>query len=685
MTRVWSANGKRQLCPARHPGEARRERMRALTGGRRRPHLRRPILRTCAPPALPASLSDVHPAAEKADNDGAMTAKPSTRWRGVFHAFAVAALLCAAAGAVHAQVNYPRPCMPGQIHGDGRPYLNADGTLNVPVIDAVSRYEQALLDVSPVTEYHPEILAAIRVRNPGIKMLAYATGENIYDVNAADSSVHFPTRYNHMIRDLGGFLYDRQGNPYTNYDINLAKRDVNGRYVVAEAIAQLFYDVVGRSGLWDGMFIDVYCDDIRWSETPSESIDVVRAGYPNETAFAAAYRAGSDTLAARLRQYMGPDFTLVGNCAVGTKYAWFNGWTREDFPFQDGGTWQVNMNRDPGGILVDEARFRQPTANQIVSRWDEIDPYDATNMRKVRFGLGTSALTTAFHQIGVTDRSATSVATEQWWYDEYAVDLATHQASTDLSHARWLGQALGPAYQMIWAGTNPDACSNPGFETDVTSGWTFGLNPPGSATITRDASTAAVGAASAHIHITTTGVNLWDVSLASIGSITMVPGANFTSTFWAKASAARDLILVANSNTGGGELARGTVTLGTSWKQYQVELAPSQMGNARLVFYLGQQQPGDLWLDDVHFQMGDTNLWRRDFEHGSVLVNPALSTLTVPLEKTFYKIAGLRDPATNDGSTVNSVTVPASDALFLIAAPRDTIPPAAIQDARVSP
>jgi hypothetical protein len=68
-----------------------------------------------------------------------------------------------------------------------------------------------------------------------------------------------------------------------------------------------------------------------------------------------------------------------------------------------------------------------------------------------------------------------------------------------------------------------------------------------------------------------------------------------------------------------------------------------------------------------------------------VLVNPALTTLTVPLEKTFYKIAGLRDPATNDGTAVNSVTLPASDALFLIGAPRDTIPPAAIQDARVSP
>src|SRR5580765_2888832 len=147
------------------------------------PAPRRPTPRMRVPPALPALLSDVHSPVEKADNDGAMMAMSSTRWRGVFGSLAGAALLLGGATGAHAQVLYPRPCMPGQIHGDGTPYLNANGTLNVPVVDAVSRFEQALVDVSPITEYHPEILAAIRVRNPAIKLLAYATAENIWDVS----------------------------------------------------------------------------------------------------------------------------------------------------------------------------------------------------------------------------------------------------------------------------------------------------------------------------------------------------------------------------------------------------------------------------------------------------------------------------------------------------------------------
>jgi hypothetical protein len=610
----------------------------------------------------------------------------TSRCRPAALALALAAsVVCVATPAAHAQVAYPRPCLSGQIHGDGTPYLNTNGTLNVPVIDAMSRFELAILDVSPVTEYHPEILTAIRVRNPNIRMLAYATGENIWDTNAADSSVQFPTRYNHMIRDLGGFLYDRQGNKYPEYDINIAKRDVNGRYVVAEAIAQLFYDVVGQSGIWDGMFVDVYCDGISWSQTPSESIDVVRAGYPSSAELDAGFKAGSDTLAARLRQYMGPNFILVGNCAAGTKYAWFNGWNREDFPNQGGGSWQTNMDRDPGGILVDEARFRQPTANQIESRWDQVDPYDATNTRKVRFGLGSAALTTAYHQMGVSDRSANAPPTEQWWYDEYAVDLATHQAATDLAHTHWLGSALGPAYQMIWAGTNPDACSNPGFETDVTSGWSFGVFAPAAATCTRDVTTAAVGSSSAHIAITAHGTNLWDVNLTSTGSIPVFTGTRYSATFWAKASAPCTVPVVVNNQGGGQELASQNVSLDSTWRHFQLVMEPSAMGNGVLEFYLGKQQPEEIWLDDVHLQEGETNLWRRDFDNGIVLVNPALNPLSVPLEKTFYKIAGMRDPSTNDGSTLTSVTVGASDALFLIGSPRDTIPPAAIQDARVQP
>ena len=584
-----------------------------------------------------------------------------------------------------AQIQYPRLGMPGLIHGDGTPYLDSlTGGLNLPVIDAVARYDHVILDVSPVTEYHPEIIAALRTRNSNIKTLAYVSGEHIWDINAADSLVQFPTRYNHLVRNLGGFLYDTQGNPYPNYDINIAKRDANGRYVVAEAIAQLFHDVVAPSGLWDGMFVDVFCDDISWSQSPSEMIDFTRAGYPSIAALDIGWRAGSDTLASRLRSLFGPNFILVGNCGLGTKYGWFNGWTREDFPNQEGGTWQANMFRDPGGLIVDEARFRQPTYNQICTLTDGISPYDAASLRKLRFGFGTASLLTGFSLMGSEGRNRNSLPSEEWWYDEYAVDIVSGQAMADLSHTHWLGHALGAPYQMIWAGTGQDACSNPGFETSVSTGWSFGHFSPGLGTIARDTTTAGVGAASAHITVTSPGVNLWDVNLASLGSIFMAQGTRYSATFWAKASSART-IYVSATLPAGGELADQAIDIGTQWKQYQIVFNPTSSGSVILEFFLGHMPAGEVWFDDVHLQAGETNMWRRDFENGIVLVNPAVNSLDVPLGTPFRKILGTRDPFVNNGATITTATVGASDALFLIGAPRDTIPPSPVRDARVGP
>jgi hypothetical protein len=73
-------------------------------------------------------------------------------------------------------------------------------------------------------------------------------------------------------------------------------------------------------------------------------------------------------------------------------------------------------------------------------------------------------------------------------------------------------------------------------------------------------------------------------------------------------------------------------------------------------------------------------IWRRDFENGIVLVNPAAQALTVPLERTFQKILGTADPVVNDGSRVTEVTVPPSDAIFLLG---DGVSPATPRDLRI--
>ena len=201
------------------------------------------------------------------------------------------------------------------------------------------------------------------------------------------------------------------------------------------------------------------------------------------------------------------------------------------------------------------------------------------------------------------------------------------------------------------------------------------------ATVARDPGTAALGFASAKISVASPAPADYWVSYTTSGRIAVVAGQLCSATFWAKASRPFSLPVVAGIS-GGGSVARREIAVDTTWRQYQVGLVPSRSDNVQLQFFTGLLQ-GDLWLDDVHFQIGASSVWRRDFQNGIVLVNPAGSTMTVPLEREFQRIRGMRDLAVNSGGVVTQVSVPASDALFLIG--RDLIPPAAITDLRPTP
>ncbi len=590
-----------------------------------------------------------------------MSARPT-----ILRSLALIALLSLGPASSAVAAGYPRLGLYGGIMGIGYPFIkggNRNGALDEATCDSVARFDQVILDASPISEYRPDVAAALRARNPDISLLAYINAGAIWPAAEADSTVHYPTRFRRLVRDMDGFLYARTGSHYRDYNVNLAKRDAFGRYALAEGIADLFHDAIVRTGIWDGMMLDVFCDRIGWTQTAAESIDYQRAGYATLAAFDAAYQAGGEVLANRLRSLAGPSFLLVGNCAQGTKYVSFNGWMRENFPFQNGGTWSENMFRAPGGYFTDEVKFRAPRHNYLFSAanppWD---PYTVQNARRVRFGLGSASLGEGYGAFGYSSRNVSEFNYSGWWYDEYAVDLATGRASERLADTGWLGQPLGPPFQMIWIGSAPDASTNPDFETDVTSGWTFVAGIP--ATLTRDAGTAASGIASAHVHLPVAGDFDWRVNLNTVGTLSIGDGRALSATFWARSSAPRTLPVIVGVG-GVGEVARRTVDLTAEWRRYQVELIPWGAGSASLSFFLAGAA-GDVWLDDVHFQKDVTHLWRRDFQNGVVLVNPASSALTVDLGRTYRRIAGVVDPGVNDGLPGSLITVGAADARFLI-------------------
>lgn len=581
---------------------------------------------------------------------------------------------------------YPRLGLYGSVIGTGVPFVRGDGSLDTTAIAQVARYDEVILDVNPLTPYRPEIAAALRSRNPDIRILAYVLGHDIWPAADADSLHHYPTRYRHIVRDLDGFLYNRvNGQEYPGANVNLARRDSQGRFIVAEALADLMQDAVVSTGEWDGIFFDVYCYTLSWSQDASQQIDYARAGYASLAEFESAWQAGSDTLANRLRRLAGPSVILAGNCAGSAHQGVFNGWMRENFPLQNGGTWYDNVLSEPHGYFADEANFVQPAHNWIFSALSGADgtQYSSENTRRVRFGLGTAALGGGYGVFGPSDRRVQTAPYHAWWYDEYAVDRTTGRSSASIAHTGWLGAPLGAPYQMIWAGTNPDAVSNPGFDQSVSAGWTFGHFSPAVATCTLDTTTSAVGRASVHIAITTASSVDWHVNLTSAGSIPVSPGISYSVTFWARASSPRVMPIIA-TKPGGGSVASRNVTLGTEWAHYQLILQPSQAANSSLEFFLGTQA-GDVWFDDVHFQQGATNLWRRDFQFGAVLVNPSDTALQVPMGASWRHLLGTVDTAVNNGSLASTVTVRASDALFLLSTSSDVTAPDGILDLRMAP
>jgi hypothetical protein len=612
----------------------------------------------------------------------------SIRPRVLLWAGLVAALCSARALPAGAQ-DHPRLGLYGSIMGDGYPFLTSlAGPLDTAAVAAIARYHTVILDVNPVTPYRPDLVAELRRRNPSIRLLGYVLGHDIWAAADPDSLNHYPTRYRRLVRDLDGFLHNRlNGQYYPGANVNLAKRDGQGRFVVAEGLADLFHDAVVATGQWDGVFIDVFCHSLAWTQDGTRQVDYQRAGYASLAAFDAAWTAGADTLARRLRRLSGDGPVLCGNCGPSAHFDVFHGWMRENFPWQGGGDWYRNLLDDPHGYLADERDYRQAPHNWIFSALSGTagQEYSAENARKVRFGLASASLGNGYGVFGPSDRVATTAPYHLWWYDEYAVDRATGRASDQLAHTGWLGAASGAPYQMIWAGTNPDAVGNPGFEASATSGWNFASFAPASATRSQDlAAGAPVGAAALRIAIASGSSVDWHVNLATEGTLSVVPWQSYSLTFWGRAVPAREVPVLV-SKPGGGSVASRTVSLTPEWKQHQIVLQPSESAQSSLVFYLARGGAGDVWLDDVHFQQGATNLWRRDFSHGIVLLNPSDQTLQVPLAAPFRRILGTVAPAINDGQTVQSVTVGPSDALFLLRGELDTTPPAAILDMRHEP
>jgi hypothetical protein len=181
-----------------------------------------------------------------------------------------------------------------------------------------------------------------------------------------------------------------------------------------------------------------------------------------------------------------------------------------------------------------------------------------------------------------------------------------------------------------------------------------------------DAVAPAHGRSSLRVDVVQAAGVRWRVSLGT--PVAVRRRRDYTLSFWSRADRARTVEAWVEESTDPWRtrVDFGGVRLSTRWRRY-VLCAPATVADAgaQLLVGLGQAE-GRVWLDDVHLQMGNTQIWRRDFARGVALVNAGTTPRTVPLRGTYRHIRGRQAPSVNTGRLARRVTLRPRDGVILL-------------------
>jgi hypothetical protein len=434
--------------------------------------------------------------------------------------------------------------------------------------------------------------------------------------------------------------------------------------------------------VWDGMLIDRADPDESWlignstarTIDPNQSNTLPADGY---AAFDAGWNAGLRQYESKLRQLVGPGKILFVNWGM-ANYDLLNGNNYEGFPLDSGWSYSYPWNTTVFGPAQDGSYFewmaqaQTPNLTMIETYEDDGGPdpegdgsYDnpcvkpgfVPNYRKMRFGLATALLNDGFFSYEINTNGHGSLCL--LWFDEY--DNAGQGRG-------YLGSPSGAATRAVDTLSTPNLVLGGGMENQADlDRWSFWTDTGYAGSTAIDAGTQAAGAASLRITITQAAGVDWQASLAQ-DPLALTGGADYTLSFWAKASAARPISAWAQKNSPAWDtwLDFGSFNLTTTWQRFEVSAtAAGSDPLAALQFGLGQTT-GMVWIDDVRLQAGSREVWRRDFANGISLVNASGSPQTIALGDWFLKIKGTQAPAINTGGLVNQVALPARDGIILL-------------------
>ena len=484
-------------------------------------------------------------------------------------------------------------------------------------------------------------VAQLRTLNPNVLIL-----DSINTVERSDVAT-VPDSY--WLKDVNGKKIEVWNGAYR---LNLTKPDV------ATFQAQFAYKrFLDRNLCLDGMFFDNFFTSESWLKKDMwgnpVQIDADGDGKPDDPAtLDKAWKAGvyaellewrklmpysyasghlSDSEIAETGTVFNGDsfgFVLPGIKDGSTSYSFPSTWAAYHSWWDLGEKPTLVMTESGPPFQIGYGYGYQPSKSTMpAATWE----FARTYYPYVRWGLGFTLMNDGYfaHELGDTLHG------QDWWYDELDQNL---------------GQPSGAA-QRIELGITPttDFITNGGFEATFAPTWTNWVDTAtgAAATFQRDATQFATGSASCRIDISNAGQGAdWKVALFE-KNLTVAAGLTYDFSFKVKTTNAGHPFSVGiqkGSDPWTGYGLSQSFTGTNQWQSYSATFtALVSASDGRLSFNVGTKT-GSVWVDDVKMVQHPPDVFRRDFDNGTVILNATNQRWTIPVTGAYRRFSGSQAP-----------------------------------------
>ncbi len=328
--------------------------------------------------------------------------------------------------------------------------------------DRLAQYDLLVL-IPEIQHYNPDFFSYARAKNPHIIILPYIYSSHV-NIQGQDDIYSSLKRDFAALATGGRYLYNPERNKIDIWNNVLFLMNPTTDWV--EVMPQLVKEKILSTGLWDGIFYDVF--DASITHFGAGNIDIDNDGVRDDpTILNTQWQKGMTKLLANTRTIIGDNYYMVIN---GDSLAAYqpnvNGRMFESFPtpWEGRGRWQDTMRS-----YLTLLKLNRAPASTIINT-NTRDKGSQRDYQRMRFGLGSTLLGSGYSSFDFGESSHAQL----WYYDEYKTFLG-RPVSAPVNTLSPTAEIPGPSSAEASAGRQArnDAVTNSLWRRDFEQGVVF--------------------------------------------------------------------------------------------------------------------------------------------------------------------------------------------------------------------